>query len=106
MAVAFRHMSDVRDQGKRQIVWAAGILLGLGSLVSCFLLFGRSLPGLWGEWASTLIGVMTTPFLMEASFVLIGISIVAVINHLAAARSGDEWVDLESFENSKNDQSK
>jgi hypothetical protein len=43
---------------------------------------------------------------MEASFVLIGISIVAVINHLAAARSGDEWVDLESFENSKNDQSK
>ena len=106
MAVAFRHMSDVRDHGKRQIVWAAGILLGLGSLVSCFLLFGRSLPGLWGEWASTLIGVMTTPFLMEASFVLIGISIVAVINHLAAARSGDEWVDLESFENSKNDQSK
>jgi hypothetical protein len=41
---------------------------------------------------------MTTPFLMEASFILIGISIVAVLNHLASSRLGDEWVDLEKFE--------
>jgi hypothetical protein len=70
---------------------------------SATLLFGRKLPGLWGDWASMLIGVMTTPFLMEASFVLIGISIVAVVNHVAAVRSGDEWVNPEVFESGKNE---
>lgn len=99
-------MSNARDQGKRQIVWAAVILIGVGLVVSTVLLFGRKLPGLWGEWASTLIGVMTTPFLMEASFVLIGISIVAVVNHVAALRSGDEWVDPEVFEAAERDQNK
>jgi hypothetical protein len=53
-----------------------------------------------------LIGVMTTPFLMEASFVLIGISIVALVNHVAALRSGDEWVSLESFEAAESDKDK
>ncbi|MGA0854329.1 MAG: hypothetical protein ACO3RK_05900 [Luteolibacter sp.] len=90
-------MSSERDQSKRQILWAAVILIGVALVVSTVLLFGRKLPGLWGEWASTLIGVMTTPFLMEASFILIGISIVAVLNHLASSRSGDEWVDPEKF---------
>ena len=104
MPVSFQHMSNASDQRNRQIVWAAVILLGVGLVVSTILLFGRKLPGLWGEWASTLIGVMTTPFLMEASFVLIGISIVAVVNHVTALRSGDEWVNLETFESVKQDQ--
>lgn len=99
-------MSKARDQQNEQIVWAAVILIGIGLVVSATLLFGRKLPGLWGEWASTLIGVMTTPFLMEASFVLIGISIVAVVNHVAAERSGDEWVDPEVFESVEQDQNK
>ena len=106
MTVAFQHMSNARDQRNRQIVWAAVILIGLGLVVSATLLFGRKLPGLWGEWASTLIGVMTTPFLMEASFVLIGISIVALVNHVAALRSGAEWVSLESFEAAESDKDK
>jgi hypothetical protein len=106
MNVAFQHMSNAGDQRNRQIVWAAVILIGLGLVVSATLLFGRKLPGLWGEWASTLIGVMTTPFLMEASFVLIGISIVALVNHVAALRSGDEWVSLESFEAAESDKDK
>ena len=101
MSVVSDRMPNDHDQGKRQIVWAAVILIGVGLVVSTVLLFGRKLPGLWGEWASTLIGVMTTPFLMEASFILIGISIVAVLNHVAAARSGDEWVDPEKFESMK-----
>lgn len=106
MNVAFQHMSNAGDQRNRQIVWAAGILIGVGLVVSATLLFGRKLPGLWGEWASTLIGVMTTPFLMEASFVLIGISIVAVVNHVAAVRAGDEWVNPEVFESVERDQNK
>lgn len=106
MAVAFQHMPNDGDQRNKQIVWAAVILIGVGLVVSCILLFGRKLPGLWGEWASTLIGVMTTPFLMEVSFVLIGISIVAVVNHLAALRSGDEWVNPEVFESVERDQNK
>jgi hypothetical protein len=89
-------MSNAGDQRNRQIVWAAVILIGIGLVVSTTLLFGRKLPGLWGEWASTLIGVMTTPFLMEASFV----------NHVAAERSGDEWVDPEVFESVERDQNK
>lgn len=99
-------MPNAGDQRNRQIVWAAGILIGLGLVVCTTLLFGRKLPGLWGEWASTLIGVMTTPFLMEASFVLIGISIVALVNHVAALRSGDEWVSFESFEAAESDKDK
>jgi hypothetical protein len=35
--------------------------------------------------------------------VLIGISIVAVVNHVAAVRSGDEWVNPEVFESGKNE---
>lgn len=98
MNVAFQHMSNARDQRNRQIVWAAVILIGLGLVVSTTLLFGRKLPGLWGDWASMLIGVMTTPFLMEASFFLMGISIVALVNHYVEKRDGEEWVNMDRFE--------
>jgi hypothetical protein len=41
---------------------------------------------------------MTTPFLMEASFFLMGISIVALVNHYVEKRDGEEWVDMDRFE--------
>lgn len=77
---------------------AAGIL-GLLTLTVCGALIGwRFLPGLLGEWIGMMIGVMTTPFFLEASFVLIGLTLVMAINHWRQKRDGDELVYLERIE--------
>jgi hypothetical protein len=79
----------------KQIAVGAGVL-GVLALTVCGAMLGwRCLPGLLGEWLGTLVGVLTTPFLFEASWVLIGLTVVLVINHWRLQRAGAEWVDLD-----------
>jgi hypothetical protein len=58
----------------------------------------RYIPGVFGEWLGFVVGVVTTPFFMEASFALLGISIVVFLNHLRQKRAGDEFVYLEQVD--------
>ncbi len=79
----------------KQIAAVASILLGLVLLVCGALLGWHHLPGVLGEWVGTMVGVMSTPFFLEGSFLVIGITIVMWINHRRQKRDGDELVFLE-----------
>jgi hypothetical protein len=86
------------DERTRQVAAAAGIVLGLGALVCVVLLGWRNVPGVLGEWLGMVIGVMTTPFFLEASFALLGLSLVILINHWRQKKAGDELVYLEQVD--------
>lgn len=79
----------------KQVVVVALILLGLTLLVCGALLSWHHVPGVLGEWIGTMVGMMSTPFFLEASFIFIGLSIVMWINHLRQKREGDELVYLD-----------
>ena len=86
------------DNRVKQVAVAVGIL-GLLTLVVCGALGGwHYLPGIWGEWIGMMIGVMTTPFFLEATFIFIGLVVVLAINHWREKREGDEFVYLEQVD--------
>jgi uncharacterized membrane protein len=78
-----------------------GVLLALTTLVCGMLVGWRHLPGLWGEWVGFMVGVMTTPFLMESTFALIGLAIVIFINQWRMSQSGDELMYLEQVDDAE-----
>lgn len=86
------------DERTRQIAVAAAIVLGVGAVVSAVLLLWPRIPGVFGEWLGLLAGVATTPFFMEASFAVLGLSLVLIINHWRQKKAGDELVYLEQVE--------
>jgi hypothetical protein len=83
------------ENRNRQIIIGSAILMVLTFVVCGALIGSRYLPGLFGEWIGMMIGVMTTPFFMEASFVILGLIIVIAINTWRRNRDGDELVFLE-----------
>lgn len=88
-------MEHVRDERVKQVAIAAGILIPLAVTVSGLLVGWRFLPGLLGEWVGMMLGILTTPFFMEASFAILGLVIVITLNHWRISRDGDEFVELE-----------
>jgi len=79
------------------------VIVGIGGIFFVFILvgliwYGRNLPGFLGECFAMLGGIITTPFLMEASFIVIGLLIVMVLNYWRLHRDGDEFVYLEQAE--------
>lgn len=90
-----RGMTTTEQERRRQIAAGGGILL-LIALVVCGALIGwRHLPGILGEWMGVVIGVMTTPFFLELSFAILGLTVVLILNHWRQKRAGDELVYLE-----------
>jgi hypothetical protein len=86
------------NERKIQIAVGAGILLAL-TLVVCGLLIGRPhMSGVIGEWIAFMVGVMTSPFFMEATFAVIGLTLVLAINHWRQKRAGDELMYLEEVD--------
>ncbi len=82
----------------KQVAVGAGIL-GLLTALFCGALIGRHyMPGLLGEWIGMMVGVMTTPFFLEGSFLIIGLTVVVTINHWRQKREGDDLVYLEQVE--------
>ena len=88
-------MVRLHDERVKQVAIGASILIVLAVVVSGLLIGWRLLPGLLGEWVGTIIGVMTTPFFMEASFAILGLVTVITLNHWRQHKDGDEFVYLE-----------
>ncbi len=86
------------DERTRQIAAAAAIVLGVGAVVSAILLLWPRIPGVFGEWLGLVAGVVTTPFFMEASFAVLGLSLVIALNQWRHKKAGDELVYLEQVE--------
>ena len=63
--------------------------------VISLLLFWKFIPGWVGEGVGMLAGVISTPFFMESSFVLMGFVIVILLNSWRRRRAGDEYVNVE-----------
>jgi hypothetical protein len=79
----------------RQLAVGATILAILLAIVVGVLLGWRYLPGWVGESVGMAAGIMTTPFFMEASFVVIGLIIVVGLNIWRQRKGGDEFVEID-----------
>ena len=88
-------MKLIRDERVKQVVVGVSILLFLAVTVPSLLVGWRSMPGLLGETIGTILGIMTTPFLMETSFIVMGFLIVISINQWRRHRDGDEFIEIE-----------
>ena len=88
-------MLRLYDDRVKQVATGAGILILLTVVVTGSLIGWRLLPGLLGEWVGMMIGIMTTPFFMEASFAILGLVAVITLNHWRQHKDGDEFVYLE-----------
>lgn len=88
-------MERVHDERVKQVAIGAGILVVLMVSISGLLIGWPLLPGLLGEWIGTMVGVMSTPFFLEGSFICIGLLIVFCVNIWRRRRDGDEFVYLE-----------
>jgi hypothetical protein len=93
-----QRMTKTDDDRRRQIAAGAGILLAITIVVCGVLLGWRHLPGILGEWLGVVIGVMTTPFFLELSFAVLGLTVVLVLNHWRLKRAGDELMYLEQVD--------
>jgi len=87
-------MVRLQDERVKQVAIGGGILLIITLLVTGTWVSWRMLPGLLGEWIGFIVGIMTTPFCMETSFVIIGLFIVISLNLWRRQCDGDEFVDL------------
>lgn len=90
-----KHAPEEKDSRAFQVVVAALILMLLTAVIVIALLGWRHLPEIWADWIGMMVGIMSTPFFLEASFLFIGISIVAAVNHHRQKRAGDDFVELE-----------
>ncbi len=72
------------------------ILLVVALVVISLLLFWRVIPGLLGETVGKIVGIMSTPFFMEASFVILGFLIVVSLNTWRRHKAEDEFVTIET----------
>lgn len=88
------------ENRSRQILIGGLILLGITLSVCGALIGSRYQQGLFGEWVSLMVGIVTTPFFMEASFVILGFTIVISINTWRRHKDGNELVYLERVEDS------
>lgn len=88
-------MVRASDERVKQVAIGVGILITLMLVVTGALTGWRLLPGLLGEWVGTMIGIVTTPFFMEASFAILGLVIVISLNHWRQHKDGDDFVYLE-----------
>jgi hypothetical protein len=86
------------DERIKQVAIALGILLAVGGGVLGLWLGWLKLPGAAGEMLGMIVGVMSTPFFLEATFVLLGCLILMAVNTIQRRREGDEWVSPEQLE--------
>ncbi|WP_193211547.1 hypothetical protein [Luteolibacter marinus] len=91
-----------RNERARQVAVSIMILGGIAGIFVLVVL-GRHLPGLPGEFFARVAGVITTPFLMEASVCFLGLIIVMLLNHWRRVRDGDELVYLDEIEDAPDD---
>lgn len=85
-----------RDERKRQVAIAIGIIAGLAALF-LGLVMATGLPGVAGEFFARITGIVTTPFLLEGTLAIVGFLIVILINHWRHQREGDELVYLDEI---------
>ena len=95
MAGMTEQQSKEAGRGKQFFVGAMILLVVMVGFVT-LLLSWRKIPGLLGETVGKMVGIMSTPFFMEASFVILGFLIVVSLNTWRRHKEGDEFVSIET----------
>ena len=83
-----------RDERKQQVLVGFCVVAGVAGLI-LLIAWARFLPGVGGEFFGRILGIISTPFLMEASFCVLGLVVVMALNIWRQRRDGDELVYLE-----------
>jgi len=86
----------VAGNRRASAVILVALLLMSVALVFCgAILSWRLLPEVLADWVGMMVGIMSTPFFLEASFLFIGLTIVVAINHHRQKKEGDEFVEVQ-----------
>lgn len=85
--------STIENQGK-QVAVGGVIIFSLMAAVICLLLFWRYIPGWVGESVGKIAGLISTPFILEASFFVMGLGIVVLLNSWRRKKAGDDFVEF------------
>lgn len=88
---------DLEESRGKQILVGGLILLTLTVFIVTLLMTWRKIPGVVGDSVGFFVGVMSTPFFMEGSFVIIGLLIVIGLNTWRRHKDGDELVYLDDL---------
>ncbi len=88
----------MKDERVKQVLIAAVVLTAMTCGMVATLLGWRQVPGVLGEWLGTVVGIMSTPFFLEASFVVLGVLLVMVVNAVRRHREGDEFVSSDDLQ--------
>ena len=87
---------DAEEGSRTRQILIGALICGAIACMSAGLMLGwRRVPGVLGEWLGMLAGIISTPFLLEASFVSLGLIIVISLNVWRRHRDGDEYVYLQ-----------
>lgn len=90
------------DENRMRLILGGGAaIVSAGLVFSVLLVLRTKLGGFLGEWITMVMGVLTTPFFMEAFFAVMGLVLVCWINHRRRVKEGDEFVDLSKFDESE-----
>jgi hypothetical protein len=90
----------VRDERKQQVLVGFCVVAGVAGLI-LLIAWARYLPGVGGEFFGRILGIISTPFLMEASFCVLGLVLVMTLNIWRQHRDGDELVYLEELKDAQ-----
>jgi len=88
-------MARTKDPRVKQVLYGILFFAILVTSVVSLLVGWRKLPGLLGEWVGIMVGMMSTPFLLEGTFVFIGIVTIMSLNHWRQKKEGEEFVFLD-----------
>lgn len=80
----------------KQVLAGVATITGFSGLL-VLIAAGRFLPGLGGEFFARILGIISTPFLMEFILAAMGLVLILTINHWRQRREGDELVYLDEL---------
>jgi len=88
-------MVPAKDPRVKQVIIGISFFAVLMTVVVGLMVGWRKLPGLLGEWVGIIVGVMSTPFFLEATFIIIGMVTVLSFNIWRRHKEGEEFVYLD-----------
>lgn len=95
-----------QDERIKQAATAAAILFLIACGVIALWIGSLHLPGPPGEFLRMIVGIMSTPFFLEASFVITGALVVMVVNAISRHREGDDFVSPDDLAQRENPRSR
>lgn len=86
--------SSTMTNRSKMIAKGMGLIVAVAAFIVLMSLLAN-MPGLTGEIFSKILGIMFTPFFLEASLAFLGLIAVFWVNSIRLKVQGDEYVEME-----------